>query len=95
VYSLMGGSPAEFQDRYQAGNPGDLLPLGVPQVLIQGSEDDQIPAQLPGRWAEMARRQGDEVTVTVIPSADHFDVVDPQSKAWTTVQAAVLTMMHG
>jgi acetyl esterase/lipase len=95
VYSLMGGSPVEFQDRYQAGNPGDLLPLGVPQVLIQGSEDDQIPAQLPGRWAEMARRQGDVVTVTIIPSADHFDVVDPQSKAWTTVQPAVLTMMRG
>jgi acetyl esterase/lipase len=95
VYSLMGGAPAEFEDRYRAGNPGDLLPLGVPQVLIQGSEDDQIPPELPARWAEMARHQGDAVTVTIIPSADHFDVVDPQSKAWATVQAAVLTMLRG
>jgi acetyl esterase/lipase len=95
VYSLMGGSPAEFQDRYRAGNPGDLLPLGVKQVLIQGSEDDQIPPGLPGRWAEMARKQGDAVTVTMIPLADHFDVVDPQSKAWATVQAAVLAMLRG
>jgi acetyl esterase/lipase len=95
VYSLMGGLPSEFQDRYRAANPGDLLPLGVPQVLIQGSEDDQIPPELPGRWAEMARRQGDTVTVTMIPSADHFDVVDPQSKAWAVVQAAVLTMVCG
>jgi acetyl esterase/lipase len=95
VSSLMGGSPAEFQDRYRAGNPGDLLPLGVQQLLIQGSEDDQIPPGLPGRWAEMARKQGDVVTVTMIPLADHFDVVDPQSKAWATVQAAVLTMLRG
>jgi acetyl esterase/lipase len=95
VYSLMGGPPPDFQDRYRAGNPGDLLPLSVPQVLIQGSQDDQIPPELPGRWAEMARRQGDAVTVTIIPSADHFDVVDPQSKAWPTVQAAVLTMVRG
>jgi acetyl esterase/lipase len=95
VYSLMGGSPGEFPGRYHVGNPGDLLPLGVPQVLIQGSEDDQIPPELPGRWAEMARRQGDTVKVTMIPSADHFDVVDPQSKAWATVQAAVLQMAHG
>jgi acetyl esterase/lipase len=95
VYSLMGGPPSEFHDRYGAGNPGDLLPLGVPQVLIQGSEDDQIPSELPGRWAEMARRQGDTVTVTMIPSADHFDVVDPQSKVWAVVQAAVLTMARG
>lgn len=69
--------------------------LGVPQILIQGSEDDQIPLELLGRWAEMARGQGDTVTATIIPSADHFDVVDPQSKAWSVVQAAVLTMVHG
>jgi acetyl esterase/lipase len=95
VYSLIGGSPAEFQDRYRAGNPGDLLPLGVPQVLIQGSEDDQIPPELPARWAEIARRQGDTVTVTMLPGADHFDVVDPESKAWATVRAAVLKMVQG
>lgn len=95
VHNLMGGPPKEFENRYRAGNPGDLLPLGVPQVLIQGSEDDQIPPELPSRWAEMARRQGDAVTVTIIPLADHFDVVDPQSKAWGTVQAAVLKMIHG
>ena len=94
VYALMGGSPAEFDERYRAGNPGDLLPLGVPQVLIQGSDDDQIPPELPRRWEEMARRQGDTVTVMMLPSADHFDVVDPQSKAWATVQAAVLKMVH-
>lgn len=95
VYALMGGPPDRFEDRYRAGNPGDLLPLGVPQVLIQGAEDDQIPPQLPGRWAERSRRQGDTVAVTIIPSADHFDVIDPQSKAWDIVQAAVLKMIHG
>jgi hypothetical protein len=60
------------------------LPLGVPHVLVQGTEDDQIPPQLPARWAEMARHQGDTVTVTIIPLADHMDVVDPESKAWGT-----------
>ena len=94
VYNLMGGSPAEFQDRYRAASPGDLLPLGLPQVLIQGSEDDQIPPELPGRWAELARQQGDTVTVTMIPLANHLDVVDPQSKAWATVRSAVLTMLR-
>ena len=94
VYSLMGGPPAEFEDRYRAGNPGDLLPLSVPQILIQGTDDGQIPSQLPARWADMARRQGDEVTVNIIPAADHFDVVDPKSKAWPTVRAAVFKLLH-
>lgn len=88
--SLMGGLPNEVEDRYRAANPGDLLPLNVPQVLLQGSEDDQIPPSLPDRWADNARRQGDSVIVTTIPGADHFDVVDPESKAWPVVQAAIL-----
>ena len=95
VYSLMGGPPKEFEDRYRAGNPGDLLPLNIPQVLIQGSEDGQIPPQLPGRWADLARRQGDAATVTIVSGADHFDLVDPQSRAWAVVQDAVLNMVHG
>jgi acetyl esterase/lipase len=94
VYSLMGGPPTEFQERYRAGNPGDLLPLNMPQILIQGSDDGQIPPQLPTRWAEIARRHGDAVTVTIVPGADHFDLVDPQSKAWPMVQSAVLKLLH-
>jgi acetyl esterase/lipase len=92
VYALMGGSPADLPDRYQAGNPGDLLPLGVKQTLIQGSEDQQIPPQLPARWADKARRQGDEVDVVAIPLADHFDVVDPESTAFDKVRLAVKQM---
>jgi len=95
--SLMGGAPKDFPERYHAANPGDLLPLGVPQVLVQGSDDDQIPSALPQRWAEMARRQGDLVEVKIVPGADHFDVVDPESKAWPVVRDALLslTKAHG
>jgi acetyl esterase/lipase len=94
VYNLMGGRPGELAERYRSGNPGDLLPFSVPQVLIQGTDDDQIPPELPGRWADMARLQGDHATVTMIPSADHFDVIDPKSKAWPVVLAAVLSMLQ-
>lgn len=85
VYRLMGGGPEEFPKRYQAGNPGDLLPFQARQVLIQGTEDDQIPPQLPDRWAAMSRRMGSHATVSIIPGADHFDVVDPSSAAWPAV----------
>lgn len=89
VYALMGGRPQDLPDRYRAGNPGDLLPFHVPQVLIQGTADDQIPPELPSRWAEMSRRLGDSAAVSTIPSADHFDVVDPESRAWETVRDSV------
>lgn len=88
VERLMGGSPAQVPERYRAGNPGDLLPLGVPQFLLQGTQDGQIPPELPKRWAENAGRQGEVVSVTMLPGADHFDVVDPESKAWPAVREA-------
>ena len=90
VYSLMGGAPKEFPDRYRAGNPGELLPLNCAQILLQGTEDDQIPPDLPKRWAERGKRMGENVSVQMISGADHFDVVDPQSKAWPKVRAALL-----
>ena len=88
--SLVGGSPAEVPDRYRAANPGELLPFGVPQVLLQGSQDQQIPPELPVRWAEAAKRQGDSVRLEILPGADHFDVVDPESKAWPAVMKALV-----
>jgi acetyl esterase/lipase len=93
VYDLMGGRPQDLPDRYKAGNPGDLLPFQVPQLLIQGSADDQIPAGLPSRWAEMSRRLGDSATVNIIPSADHLDLVDPDSRAWGAVRDDVGKMV--
>jgi acetyl esterase/lipase len=89
VFALMGGRSSAVPERYEAGNPGDLLPFNIPQILIQGTDDDQIPAELPSRWAYLARRRGDPVTVTRIPGADHFNVVDPESAAWPLVRDAV------
>ena len=71
-----------------------LLPLGVKQIIVQGSEDDQIPAELPQRWAANAHRQGDSVDVKIIPGADHFDVVDPQSRAWSVSRDAMLSLLR-
>ena len=90
----MGGRPADLTDRYKAGNPGDLLPFHVPQVVIQGSEDDQIPPKLPSRWTELAKRNGESVLVLMIPDAGHFDVVDPQSGAWERIREVVATTLR-
>jgi acetyl esterase/lipase len=90
VYELMGGKPADLPDRYKAGNPGDLLPFHIPQFLVQGTDDDQIPPELPTRWQNLARERGDSAAVSLISGADHFDIVDPQSSAWVKVREVVL-----
>jgi acetyl esterase/lipase len=95
VRALMGGSPQDVPDRYAAADPGMLLPLGIPQILVQGTDDGQIPPTLPTRWADEARRQGDRVELKIIPGADHFDVVDPESHAWSASRDALLKLLHG
>jgi acetyl esterase/lipase len=94
VANLMGGLPDEVPERYRAGNPGDLLPISVPQWLVQGTEDDQIPPKLPERWSERGHRIGDQVTLEIIPGADHFDVVDPESKYWPRVQSVLAAALR-
>ena len=95
VLALMGGTPEDLPDRYRVGNPGDLLPLNVPQVLVQGTEDEQVPPPLPRLWAAQAQRQGDAATVAMLPGAGHFDVVDPESgRAWATSRDAMLKLLR-
>ena len=93
VFALMGGRPAKVPERYSVGNPGDLLPLNLPQILIQGTADDQIPASLPARWLANAKQRGDTAEMHMIPGADHFAVVDPESSAWPAVMAAVTSLL--
>jgi acetyl esterase/lipase len=94
VRALLGGLPHDVPERYAAADPGALLPLGVPQILVQGSEDDQIPPALPLRWQQNAQRQGDHVEVRIVPGADHFDVIDPESRAWPVSRDAMLSLLR-
>lgn len=95
VYALMGGSPQDVPGRYRAGDPGALLPFQARQVLLQGSADDQIPPDLPARWVGKSRAVGSVAEARIISGADHFDVVDPKSKAWGTVLAQIRSMLLG
>lgn len=87
VAALMGGLAAEVPDRYAAGDPGLLLPLGCPQWLVQGAQDEQIPPDLPARWKGNAQRAHDlHVEVVKIENAGHFEIVDPHSEVWPQVE---------
>ena len=93
VFRLIGGQPSDFPDRYREGNPGDLLPFHIPQILIQGDADDQIPPELPGRWVDLARHHGDAASAKMIAGVDHLEVADPDSRAWPAVLNAVQQLL--
>jgi len=82
---LMGGSPAAVADRYAAASPGQLLPTGVPQILIIGGRDTSF-ASFGRSFVELARKKGEtRLRAVEIPEAGHFDVIAPSTPAWKVV----------
>ncbi len=81
---LMGGSPEQFPDRYRWGDPVQLAPDGVRQVLIIGKHDDAwAPPGL--RYYRAARARGDDIRMIEAPESGHFEMIDPDSTTWTLV----------
>lgn len=81
VRELLGGSPAEIAERYQAASPLSLLPLIVPQLLIHGTTDTVVPIEISRRYALAARAAGDQVQLVELKDAGHMEFLDPASSA--------------
>ena len=90
---LLGGLPGEVPDRYRQASPAEMLPLRVKQVLIIGAQDTIVSPEHNRLFAEAARKNGDDVELHVVDGAAHFDVIAPNSGAWTTIEAAVLSIV--
>jgi pimeloyl-ACP methyl ester carboxylesterase len=93
VDHLMGGSPEQVPERYRAGSPSELLPFGVPQLLIHGRDDRIVPLEISERYCEAATARGDRATLTPLDGIGHFELIDPTSAAWSVVEHAASSMI--
>ena len=89
---LLGGTPEEVPERYAAASPIELVPLGIPQLLIHGANDDIVPLSISEGYAAAAKKAGDDVTLLALPNTDHFAVIDPESTVWPGMLAAILPL---
>jgi dipeptidyl aminopeptidase/acylaminoacyl peptidase len=88
VARLVGGGPSEVPERYRAVSPIELLPIGVRLALVHGELDSIVPVAQTENFARRAAASGDEVDVTVITDAGHFELMAPESAAWPRVAGA-------
>jgi pimeloyl-ACP methyl ester carboxylesterase len=86
---LLGGDPGAVPERYAAVSPIELLPLGVPQVLVHGRADTIVPVDGSERYVAAARARGDDATLVALDGLGHFEPIDPGSSAWPHVLGAV------
>lgn len=74
------------EDRYPLASPIELLPLGVPQLLVHGEEDGIVPLAMSLDYYEAAIAAGDPAELVVLPGTGHFEHIDPRTEAWAAVK---------
>ena len=88
VLKLVGGTPDQYHDRYKEGSPITYLPLGIPQRLITGINDDIVSVEHITPYFGRAVEVGDPLELLTVPDAGHFEVIKPGSVAWKTIVGA-------
>ena len=85
---VMGGMPDKQPARYAAVSPSELLPLGVPQVLIWGADDLVVPESL---FRDYEKRSGAEVMT--LPGEAHHDLCVPEGPGWNRIVEAIRRLL--
>jgi pimeloyl-ACP methyl ester carboxylesterase len=81
-------APARFMapEHFAEGSPLELLPLGVPQVVIHGTLDEDVPFAMSKRYVEAA---GGEAELVPLEGVGHFEPIDPLAPAFEHTLAAI------
>lgn len=79
-------APEHFAD----GSPLELLPLGVPQIVLHGTVDEDVPYEMSVRYVEAARGEAELVT---LEGTGHFEPIDPQAAAFQETLAAIRRLL--
>jgi acetyl esterase/lipase len=94
ITRLIGGSPDQYPERYDAGSPIELLPNGARQVLIHGVADDVVPFSMSEQFVRKAEQLGENCRLSRLEGVGHFELIDPDSSAWPTVVGTVTSLLR-
>jgi acetyl esterase/lipase len=83
VVEFLGGTPREVADHYREADPMRLA-IRNRQYLLHGLKDEDVPPALSRNYA--AAKTKEDVRLTMIEGATHFDLVDPGSGIWRQVE---------
>lgn len=83
AHALMGGT-AWLEAPVLDADPCDLGATPATVRLVHGRHDELVPLEVSRSWLTRCGTKGRD-QLTVLEEADHFDLIDPESKAWPTV----------
>jgi acetyl esterase/lipase len=82
-----GGGPDRWPLLYAEASPPQLLPLGVPYLLLHGTADDSVPWQLSADFHQQAVDAGDQGDLLLLEDVGHFEPINPATPAWRSALA--------
>jgi acetyl esterase/lipase len=94
VSAMHGGSLTAMPQRYEQSSAYPLLPLGVPQLLLWGQYEPNVPLPLAQDFRDKAQAAGDQVQLTVVPGIGHFELASPSSAAWPVLLESIQQMLR-
>jgi hypothetical protein len=69
--TLIGGTRDEVPERYETESLAELLPLGIPQVLLHDNTDDIAPFEITESYGRKGQALDDDVTLLQTAGVDH------------------------
>lgn len=90
VIGLPTQSPgANLNARLQQTSPQQMLPIGVPSLVLSGSRDGIVPPAMGNNYTTAASSQGDASLHYVLQPLGHFELIDPAATNWALYQQAL------
>ncbi|MFY1694629.1 MULTISPECIES: alpha/beta hydrolase [unclassified Solwaraspora] len=86
VAAALGGVRDDIPQVYAASDPMARLPIGVPQLIVQGASDDLDLIDFNRRYVAAARAAGEDPG-WLEQAGDHFSVIDPAAPIWRATMA--------
>jgi acetyl esterase/lipase len=88
VSGFLGGSSADFPERYAAADPISRIEPRIPVRIIHGDLDDVVPMNQSETYLAAAREAGQDAALTVV-KGDHGVVIDPRDPSFQKLLVAL------
>ena len=93
VVEFLGGTPQQVPDHYHEASPMDISIGKAHQLIVTGAKDDVVPPAFSLDYVKDKQRRKENVELLELPDAGHFEVIDPESAAWTPIANAVKSLL--
>ncbi len=93
VDELLGAEASANPGLIAATSPIEMLPTDSRLTIVHGRSDFIVPQSQSEAYHAAALARGDSAELLLIDDADHFDVIDPASRAWQSVATRLIAHM--